>query len=122
MDKQHRILPRKGKKSVSIGYFNFLAMEFENNDNYKQAELYATSWGDVNAFKSGLRTHDCDTTQRLRRFLIVRYNYFSDLSVVMKLSLGRSKLHPIGQSAYNRSFDGCHIRKEDYSGRKDHSQ
>ncbi|GMT01765.1 hypothetical protein PENTCL1PPCAC_23939, partial [Pristionchus entomophagus] len=52
-----------------------------------EAELYATSWGDVNAMKAGLRTHDCDTTRRLRRFLIAVQEYTQS-----------EKVHVVGHS------------------------
>ncbi|KAF8383917.1 hypothetical protein PRIPAC_73059 [Pristionchus pacificus] len=61
---------------VYSGWTNSIEYFLEKGKNQLVlAELYATSWGDVNAFKSGLRTHDCDTTQRLRRFLIDVQSY-----------------------------------------------
>ncbi|GMT10425.1 hypothetical protein PFISCL1PPCAC_1722, partial [Pristionchus fissidentatus] len=63
------------------------SIQYFLDKGYTSSELYATSWGDVNALKSGLRTHDCATTQRLRRFLVAVQSYTQS-----------EKVHLIGHS------------------------
>ncbi|GMS93655.1 hypothetical protein PENTCL1PPCAC_15830, partial [Pristionchus entomophagus] len=61
---------------------------------YTSAELYATSWGNTNPNFASARTHDCSTTQRLRRFLqaVLDYTGADKISLVthsMGVTLGR---------------------------------
>ncbi|GMR59056.1 hypothetical protein PMAYCL1PPCAC_29251, partial [Pristionchus mayeri] len=68
---------RNSDSALGAGLFSGWtnSIQFFLEKGYTTAELYATSWGDINSLKSGLRTHDCETTQRLRRFLLAVQNY-----------------------------------------------
>ncbi|KAF8383832.1 hypothetical protein PRIPAC_72974, partial [Pristionchus pacificus] len=70
---------------IYSGFTNNIAYFLDKG--YSTSELYATSWGDVSMLNSSLRTHDCATTSRLRRFLLAVQAY-----------TGADKLHIIGHS------------------------
>ncbi|GMR35020.1 hypothetical protein PMAYCL1PPCAC_05215, partial [Pristionchus mayeri] len=75
-----------------IGWTNTIQCFIDHGWN--SASLYATSWGDDDGANAELRTHNCATTQRLRRFLIAVQNYtqYEKVHVIghsMGVTLGR---------------------------------
>ncbi|KAF8376540.1 fil-1 [Pristionchus pacificus] len=79
-------------RNDNIGWEN--TIDYFLKHGYTSAELYATSWGDTNPAHASSRTHDCATTQRLRRFLeaVIAYTGADQVSMVthsMGVTLGR---------------------------------
>uniref|UniRef100_A0A7E4V436 Lipase n=1 Tax=Panagrellus redivivus TaxID=6233 RepID=A0A7E4V436_PANRE len=67
--------------SASISYFL--------QNGYTPAELYATTWGDNVLNHFALRTHDCETVQRLRKFFEAVLKYTNaDVVDVISHSMG----------------------------------
>ncbi|GMT10426.1 hypothetical protein PFISCL1PPCAC_1723, partial [Pristionchus fissidentatus] len=75
--------------ALTAGYYQGWTntIQYFIDKGWNSASLYATSWGDDNGLNAELRTHNCETTQRLRRFLIAVQNYTKS-----------DKIHVIGHS------------------------
>jgi triacylglycerol lipase len=78
--------------SIATGWTNTIS--YFLSKGYGEHELYATSWGDTNEMEASLRTHDCDTLTRLRRFVeaVFKYTNASKVDFVshsMGVTLGR---------------------------------
>uniref|UniRef100_A0A914UKQ4 Lipase n=1 Tax=Plectus sambesii TaxID=2011161 RepID=A0A914UKQ4_9BILA len=70
------------------------SVRYFSNQGYSSAELYATTWGDVNSANAASRTHDCATVQRLRRFVeaVLAYTKAPKVDIIshsMGVTLGR---------------------------------
>ncbi|CAJ0935320.1 unnamed protein product, partial [Mesorhabditis belari] len=64
-------------------------LTYYTNKGYKLSELYSTSWQDNDMKKAAIRTHDCETIQRLRAFMNAVLGYTQALKIsVVSHSMG----------------------------------
>uniref|UniRef100_A0A0K0FW21 Lipase n=1 Tax=Strongyloides venezuelensis TaxID=75913 RepID=A0A0K0FW21_STRVS len=87
--------------SSSIKYFL--------SKNYTSSELYATTWGDRDTLNASLRTHNCETITRIRRFIeAVRiYTQKSKVNIIahsMGVTLGRGAIVGVDDCSYKSTI------------------
>jgi triacylglycerol lipase len=78
--------------STATGWAN--SIKYFLQQGHKSRELYATTWGDANAFNAASRTHDCTTLGRLRKFVeaVIAYTNATKIDVIshsMGVTIGR---------------------------------